>query len=161
MPTEPRQFDPVQTLSPQLDRLLDLLSDLPANIVPLIPHVLTVPSLGPKCIGELLELADRRARERESEDEMIARVMEESLAEAQAAGAAPEPPHSISLIDHNVTRAEVRAALQCPVCLCELEFREKGVVELKCEHVFHMCCLQPWLDGHHTCPVCPMYVDEG
>jgi hypothetical protein len=101
------------------------------------------------------------ARETESEDEMIARVMEESLAEAQAAGAPHEPPRSVKLTNHTVTREEVRAALQCPICLCEFELHESAVVGLKCEHLFHKGCLDPWFAGRHTCPVCRMDIDEG
>ncbi|KAL5562285.1 hypothetical protein UlMin_032032 [Ulmus minor] len=43
----------------------------------------------------------------------------------------------------------------CSVCLVEFE-KEDLVSQLsKCGHVFHMECIEKWLDCHHfTCPLC-------
>ena len=51
----------------------------------------------------------------------------------------------------------------CPVCLCEWEKEETGVRPATCTHVFHAVCVQPWLEEHHSCPVCrtPTQVTRG
>lgn len=45
-------------------------------------------------------------------------------------------------------------SLECAVCLNE--FQEDDTLRLlpKCDHVFHSECIDAWLDGHSTCPVC-------
>ncbi|XP_010531590.1 PREDICTED: RING-H2 finger protein ATL32-like [Tarenaya hassleriana] len=45
-------------------------------------------------------------------------------------------------------------ALECAVCLSE--FKENQMLRLipRCNHVFHIDCIDPWLQSHDTCPVC-------
>lgn len=43
---------------------------------------------------------------------------------------------------------------RCCFCLCDLEEGDE-FRELKCNHVFHKCCLDKWIDhGHTDCPLC-------
>lgn len=42
---------------------------------------------------------------------------------------------------------------KCPICL-ECFTDRKSVVRKECGHHFHKACIQEWLKGHHTCPVC-------
>jgi hypothetical protein len=74
---------------------------------------------------------------------------------------ADAPPKRVILEPHCVSAAEARGGVECPVCLCQFQCRESGVVRLKCSHVFHRECLGPWFREHHTCPVCRTDVDEG
>ncbi|KAI4372264.1 hypothetical protein MLD38_010513 [Melastoma candidum] len=47
-----------------------------------------------------------------------------------------------------------KGALECAVCLCEFEDYETLRLIPKCDHVFHPECINEWLSGHVTCPVC-------
>ncbi|KAL2942174.1 RING-H2 finger protein ATL32 [Bienertia sinuspersici] len=44
--------------------------------------------------------------------------------------------------------------LECTVCLSPFELDEKLRLLPKCNHVFHVDCLDPWLKDHSTCPLC-------
>lgn len=42
----------------------------------------------------------------------------------------------------------------CAVCLCELVEGEKAKVLPKCNHAFHVDCIDMWFRSHATCPLC-------
>ncbi|XP_058077060.1 RING-H2 finger protein ATL2 [Magnolia sinica] len=44
--------------------------------------------------------------------------------------------------------------LECAVCLCEFEEKEKGRLLPKCNHSFHTGCIDMWFHSHSTCPLC-------
>ncbi|XP_040379775.1 E3 ubiquitin-protein ligase ATL41 [Oryza brachyantha] len=46
------------------------------------------------------------------------------------------------------------AAVQCAVCLGEMEDGELGRLLPACHHVFHAECIDTWLTVSSTCPVC-------
>lgn len=45
-------------------------------------------------------------------------------------------------------------AMECAVCLCEFEEKEKGRLLPKCNHSFHTDCIDMWFLSHTTCPLC-------
>ena len=48
---------------------------------------------------------------------------------------------------------EVPLETACPVC--RIDFVRGDVVQpLHCDHKFHIACIQRWLAGHLTCPMC-------
>lgn len=47
-----------------------------------------------------------------------------------------------------------KGALECAVCLNEFEDDETLRLLPKCDHVFHLECIDMWLASHTTCPVC-------
>jgi len=47
-----------------------------------------------------------------------------------------------------------KESLECAVCLNEFQEDETLRLLPKCDHVFHTECIDAWLDGHSTCPVC-------
>ncbi|XP_010694616.2 E3 ubiquitin-protein ligase ATL6 [Beta vulgaris subsp. vulgaris] len=47
-----------------------------------------------------------------------------------------------------------KGALECAVCLTEFEDEDTLRLIPKCDHVFHPDCIDAWLIGHTTCPVC-------
>lgn len=46
------------------------------------------------------------------------------------------------------------AALDCAVCLGQVEAGEKVRQLPKCVHLFHAECVDAWLRAHSTCPIC-------
>lgn len=48
---------------------------------------------------------------------------------------------------------ETESSASCVVCTFEIGMVDR-VSELRCGHVFHASCVDPWLDMHHTCPTC-------
>ncbi|PIN25926.1 hypothetical protein CDL12_01340 [Handroanthus impetiginosus] len=43
---------------------------------------------------------------------------------------------------------------ECSVCLCKVDEGDE-VTELRCNHLFHIACLDRWLGyGNMTCPLC-------
>ncbi|PUZ58643.1 hypothetical protein GQ55_5G524700 [Panicum hallii var. hallii] len=46
------------------------------------------------------------------------------------------------------------AALDCPVCLGQVDAGEKVRRLPKCAHAFHAECVDAWLRAHSTCPMC-------
>lgn len=52
-----------------------------------------------------------------------------------------------------------KGALECAVCLDE--FTDEEIIKLlpKCDHVFHLDCIDAWLRSHITCPVCRANLD--
>ncbi|CAL5420815.1 unnamed protein product [Camellia sinensis] len=49
--------------------------------------------------------------------------------------------------------------LECAVCLNRFEPTEVLKLLPKCKHAFHVECVDTWLDGHSTCPLCRYRVD--
>ncbi|KAE8717674.1 hypothetical protein F3Y22_tig00110044pilonHSYRG00390 [Hibiscus syriacus] len=50
--------------------------------------------------------------------------------------------------------------LECAVCLSEFEENESGRVLPKCNHSFHLGCIDMWFHSHSTCPLCRTSVEE-
>ncbi|KAJ3694223.1 hypothetical protein LUZ60_009703 [Juncus effusus] len=49
-------------------------------------------------------------------------------------------------------------SMECSICLSSVEEGEIVRVLPKCKHSFHGNCVELWLQGHKTCPVCRMEV---
>ncbi|OAY27726.1 RING-H2 finger protein ATL2 [Manihot esculenta] len=45
-------------------------------------------------------------------------------------------------------------AIECAVCLSEFDENEKGRTLPKCNHSFHIECIDMWFHSHSTCPLC-------
>ncbi|GLJ09582.1 hypothetical protein SUGI_0112340 [Cryptomeria japonica] len=43
---------------------------------------------------------------------------------------------------------------ECAVCLCEFGDNEKGRLLPKCNHSFHIECIDMWFGSNSTCPLC-------
>lgn len=44
--------------------------------------------------------------------------------------------------------------LECAVCLSEFEDQDRGRLLPKCNHAFHVECIDPWFGSHTNCPLC-------
>jgi hypothetical protein len=122
-----------------LDALVGLLADLPAELAPFLPEVLDVSPAGLAAIVGLLT------------------AYAEALARQRAALEAQAPPRRVALRAHAVREAD---GAECPICLAPFRRDEDGVVRVKCGHLFHRKCLAPWFAGHDTCPLCRAELGE-
>ncbi|MED6173150.1 hypothetical protein PIB30_056549 [Stylosanthes scabra] len=52
-----------------------------------------------------------------------------------------------------------KEGLDCAVCLNRFEITDVLRLLPKCNHAFHMDCVDKWLDEHSTCPLCRNRVD--
>lgn len=109
----------------------------PGNAVRLIPRFLWHP-LGTtvSSFEDLLELA-------------------EQLGPARPQGLSKEVISNLPLreIETEMNITDVNFSNKCVVCLSEFEVGEK-VRTLPCVHEFHQPCIDQWLEGHKTCPIC-------
>lgn len=57
---------------------------------------------------------------------------------------------------------EDEGGLECAVCLCEVREGEKARILPKCNHGFHVECIDMWFYSHVTCPLCrnPIHIHE-
>ncbi|XP_010694623.2 RING-H2 finger protein ATL11 [Beta vulgaris subsp. vulgaris] len=55
-------------------------------------------------------------------------------------------------------RKVITGPVECSVCLSPFEADETLRLLPKCNHVFHLGCLDPWLKDHTSCPLCRMDV---
>lgn len=58
-------------------------------------------------------------------------------------------------------KEEEEEALECAVCLCEVAEGEEARLLPKCNHGFHVECIDMWLHSHTTCPLCRSPVVAG
>ncbi|CAN4126023.1 unnamed protein product [Withania somnifera] len=48
----------------------------------------------------------------------------------------------------------------CAICLDNISGRDKFWKLPKCDHVFHLDCVDAWLESHWTCPICRRQVTD-
>jgi hypothetical protein len=133
----------------ELDGLIDLLENLPLELVPLLPELLELSG------GNLSDMLQIELMS------LYLQTIERGLALQAQAEPAPQPPKRVAMLPHRISHEECQEGIECSVCLSQFEFGEEGVVQLKCGHLFHRNCLEPWFVAHHTCPVCRADIDEG
>ncbi|XP_010273797.1 PREDICTED: RING-H2 finger protein ATL3 [Nelumbo nucifera] len=73
-------------------------------------------------------------------------------AHAQRRGLEPSIIRSLPVIIFHPN--EFKDGLECAVCLCELSDGEKARILPKCNHGFHVDCIDMWFQSHSTCPLC-------
>ncbi|XP_015968169.2 RING-H2 finger protein ATL3 [Arachis duranensis] len=49
---------------------------------------------------------------------------------------------------------DFKEGMECAVCLSEVEEGEKARLLPKCNHGFHVDCIDMWFQSHSTCPLC-------
>ncbi|MED6222497.1 hypothetical protein PIB30_065027 [Stylosanthes scabra] len=54
-----------------------------------------------------------------------------------------------------------KEGLECTVCLSRFEDSEVLRLLPKCQHAFHITCIDKWLESHSTCPLCRYRVEPG
>ncbi|CAK9179821.1 unnamed protein product [Ilex paraguariensis] len=67
-------------------------------------------------------------------------------------GLDPSVLESIPVV--SFTPKDFKDGLECAVCLCEVSEGEKARLLPKCNHGFHVDCIDMWFQSHSTCPIC-------
>ncbi|XP_058108761.1 RING-H2 finger protein ATL3-like [Magnolia sinica] len=67
-------------------------------------------------------------------------------------GLEPSLVQSLPVVIFNPS--EFKDGLECAVCLCEVSNGEKARFLPKCNHGFHLDCIDMWFQSHSTCPLC-------
>ncbi|CAL5042486.1 unnamed protein product [Urochloa decumbens] len=70
----------------------------------------------------------------------------------------PSFPYNRS-VRHNVTGGDGEEEASCSVCLGAFQTGETVRLLPVCLHLFHVECIDPWLDMHSTCPICRSGID--
>ncbi|KAK1632285.1 hypothetical protein QYE76_006600 [Lolium multiflorum] len=75
-----------------------------------------------------------------------------------AAAAAPLPPRALRQLQPSQHFKELHRLRQDPVCLGAFQLGDTVRLLPVCLHLYHMGCIDPWLDAHSTDTV-PTMVD--
>ncbi|KAL2339473.1 hypothetical protein Fmac_007413 [Flemingia macrophylla] len=78
---------------------------------------------------------------------------EETAARLVAKGLKKSALHQIPIVVYGSGSVGI-AATDCPICLGEFVDGEKVRVLPKCNHGFHVRCIDTWLLSHSSCPNC-------
>lgn len=78
---------------------------------------------------------------------------EETAARLVAKGLKKSALHQIPIVVYGSGSVGI-AATECPICLGEFVDGEKVRVLPKCNHGFHVRCIDTWLLSHSSCPNC-------
>ncbi|TVU29670.1 hypothetical protein EJB05_21247, partial [Eragrostis curvula] len=73
-------------------------------------------------------------------------------------GVDPELLRSLPVTVYSASSGPKDDAVECAVCLAELEDGEEARFLPRCGHGFHAECVDMWLASHTTCPLCRLTV---
>ncbi|CAO3650035.1 unnamed protein product [Cunninghamella echinulata] len=89
-------------------------------------------------------------------DNLVSQLLEESQNDIKG----PPPAskrfiHSLPIISKNSLSSEET----CIICKDILKNSQDKVTKMPCGHYFDQECIVPWLELHHTCPLCRFKVE--
>ena len=64
----------------------------------------------------------------------------------------PVPPSVLRLLERGFADTAL-CHCECPICLKHFAVAE-AFIKLGCAHTYHEECIERWLTGHNTCPLC-------
>lgn len=79
--------------------------------------------------------------------------------EANSHGMSAAAIAALPTFGYEASAAAAAAALDCAVCLGQVDAGEKVRQLPKCGHLFHAECVDAWLRAHSTCPMCRAAVE--
>ncbi|XP_054779913.1 RING-H2 finger protein ATL60-like [Prosopis cineraria] len=95
---------------------------------------------------------DRHSGHRRRRRFVFAPGQDPAIHGVQRRGLEPEVLRSIPVLVYQPE--EFKEGLECAVCLSELVHGEKARILPKCNHGFHVECIDMWFRSHSTCPLC-------
>ncbi|KAI9475725.1 MAG: hypothetical protein EXX96DRAFT_609641 [Benjaminiella poitrasii] len=89
-------------------------------------------------------------------DNLVSQLLEESQSNAKG-----PPPASKRFIDTLpiIRQDKLNSDESCIICKDNLKTSEGAVTQMPCGHYFDRECIVPWLELHHTCPLCRFEVE--
>ncbi|KAJ3701210.1 hypothetical protein LUZ61_004915 [Rhynchospora tenuis] len=78
--------------------------------------------------------------------------------DSAAIAALPTFPYRECGSDNKSDEENIGSSMECSICLSAVEEGEILKVLPECMHSFHSDCVDLWLGGHTTCPVCRIQV---
>ncbi|KAI8368280.1 uncharacterized protein BYT42DRAFT_125030 [Radiomyces spectabilis] len=84
-------------------------------------------------------------------DNLVSQLLEES--QSNAKGPPPASQRFIQMLP-NVPKQQLNSDETCIICKDVLKTSSSKVTQMPCGHYFDQECLVPWLQLHHTCPLC-------
>ncbi|KAI8090305.1 uncharacterized protein B0P05DRAFT_577763 [Gilbertella persicaria] len=89
-------------------------------------------------------------------DNLVSQLLEESQNDAKG----PPPAskrfiNTLPIVKQNTLNSEET----CIICKDQLNTSEDVVTKMPCGHYFDRDCIVPWLELHHTCPMCRYQVE--
>ncbi|CAO0802067.1 unnamed protein product [Mucor circinelloides] len=89
-------------------------------------------------------------------DNLVSQLLEESQSNAKG-----PPPASKRFIDTlpTIKQHTLDSEETCIICKDNLKSSEGTVTRMPCGHLFDRECIVPWLELHHTCPMCRFEVE--
>lgn len=75
----------------------------------------------------------------------------------------PEDIHRLKTQTYRTWESKHPSIAKEPCSVCLEEFEPDVIVKvLPCDHIFHTCCIDPWLENEsHHCPLCRKEVGNG
>lgn len=67
---------------------------------------------------------------------------------------------AIPISTYSVAEKDAGTSPDCAVCISQVQRGEKVRQLPKCNHLFHVDCIDMWLYSHSTCPICRCEVGE-
>ncbi len=64
----------------------------------------------------------------------------------------------ISLNTYIPTENDIKASLDCSICLESFIINESDVCKTQCNHMYHKDCINKWLIKNRSCPKCRKYI---
>ncbi|KAG2219036.1 hypothetical protein INT45_003927 [Circinella minor] len=89
-------------------------------------------------------------------DDLVSQLLEES--QSNAKGPPPASDRFIRLLP-KIKSGQIDSDETCIICKDNLKKSESSVTQMPCGHYFDRECLVPWLELHHTCPLCRFKVE--
>ncbi|MCD7448005.1 hypothetical protein HAX54_036825 [Datura stramonium] len=80
-------------------------------------------------------------------------VEEEELSDIRTVGLQPSVISAITICKYKIGEGLIEGT-DCSVCLSEFQEDETLRVLPKCNHAFHITCIDTWLRSHTNCPMC-------
>ncbi|XP_008235118.2 PREDICTED: RING-H2 finger protein ATL64 [Prunus mume] len=81
-------------------------------------------------------------------------LLETTLSPTNPKALDPSVLKTLPTFTYSATTRINPAPLECAVCLSEFEDEEQGRVLPKCNHTFHLECIDTWFQSQSNCPLC-------